>query len=625
MGNPPSGTTLQLIVSRVYQTPVSVNCQLALQQQDITLANINNPVFEDPINLNDPNIPDPQVNNATFALRPGETALVTLRGTIDTNTMQTVVANVAPVLIPHPANPNSTNPQFAAPLFITLNFLPDATFGQAYSTTLQAIGGTTPYTWNISSGALPAGLTLNSSTGTISGTPTTPGTSSFSVQVTDSSSPQRTTLKSLSLTVDKMATTTSVVSSSNPSVFGQSVTFTATASPVVAGAGTPGGTVTFMDGANALGTVAVGAGSATLTTSSLTVGTHSITAVYGGDPNFLGGTSGVLSQTVKQASTSTLLVSTLNSTLLGQSVTFTATVSAVAPGSGVPSGTVTFKDGTTILGSAAVNGGIASFTIGSLTAGNHPVTAIYSGDANFLGSSSAILTQVVNRGNTTTVVASTPNPSGVNQAVTFTATVSVIAPSTGTPTGSVTFNDGSTALGTTALSSGTATFTTSTLTAGTHSITAVYSGDINFSGSTSAALTQTFSYTFVGFLGPLTAAGTFSSPSFSGSANLGSAVPLKWQLKDSNGNFISSVSTLSLLQASLNTNCAGPPEGPAVVLYSPTNGATGGSTFRYDTSNNQFIFNWDTTSVVPIGPGCYSVLLQLNNNSPIRATIVQLN
>lgn len=625
VGNAPAGTALQLIVTRVYQTPVSVNCQLTLQQQDVTLANINNPVFQDPTNLNDPNIPDPQVSNATFALRPGETALVTLRGTIDTNTMQNVVANVAPVLIPHPADPNSTNPQFGAPLFITLNSLPDATIGQAYSTTLQAIGGTTPYAWNISSGALPDGLTLNSSTGTISGTPTTAGISSFTVQVIDSSSPQRTALKSLSLTIDKMATATAVVSSSNPSVFGQSVTFTATISPVVAGVGSPGGSVTYMDGTSTLGTVGVIAGGASFTTSTLTVGSHSITAAYGGDPNFLGGTSAVLSQTVNPASTSTLLVSSLSSTFSGQSVTFTATVSAVTPGAGAPSGTVTFKDGTTVLGSVAMNGGVASFTIGSLATGNHPVTATYSGDANFLGSTSAILTQVVTPGNTTTIVSSTPNPSGVNQAVTFTATVSAIAPSTGTPTGSVTFNDGATALGTGALSGGAATFTTFALTAGTHSITAVYSGDINFSGSTSAALTQTVSYTFVGFLGPLAAAGTFSSPSFSGTANLGSALPLKWQLKDSNGNFISSLSTLSLLQASLNTNCAGSPEGPAVVLYSPTNGATGGSTFRYDSSNNQFIFNWDTTSVVPIGPGCYSVLLQLKDNSPIKATIVQLN
>src|SRR5207249_5465091 len=81
------------------------------------------------------------------------------------------------------------------------------------------------------------------------------------------------------------------------------------------------------------------------------------------------------------------------------------------------------------------------------------------------------------------------NPSIVGTAVTFTA--SVTSPVTGTLTGTVTFQDGASALGTGTLSGGTVTFTTSGLTAGTHSITAIYGGDANFTGSTSPALTQT--------------------------------------------------------------------------------------------------------------------------------------
>jgi hypothetical protein len=69
--------------------------------------------------------------------------------------------------------------------------------------------------------------------------------------------------------------------------------------------------------------------------------------------------------------------------------------------------------------------------------------------------------------------------------------------------------------------------------------------------------------------------------------------------------------------------CSGQASGPAVLLYSPTYGATGGSTFRYDTSNNQFIFNWDTSSVP--GAGCYEVLLTLSDGSPAKATTIQLN
>src|SRR5207302_392645 len=92
-----------------------------------------------------------------------------------------------------------------------------------------------------------------------------------------------------------------------------------------------------------------------------------------------------------------------------------------------------------------------------------------------------------------TTLISSLNPSALGQAVTFTATVTSSA--TGTPTGTVTFQDGASALGTGTLSGGTATFTTSALTAGTHSITAIYGGDANFTGSTSPILTQTINQT----------------------------------------------------------------------------------------------------------------------------------
>src|SRR5262249_28755576 len=72
----------------------------------------------------------------------------------------------------------------SSPLTITTTTLPAATVGAAYTTTLTATGGTPPYSWSIASGTLPAGLTLAASTGVISGTPTTAGASSFTVQVT---------------------------------------------------------------------------------------------------------------------------------------------------------------------------------------------------------------------------------------------------------------------------------------------------------------------------------------------------------------------------------------------------------------------------------------------------------
>jgi hypothetical protein len=89
----------------------------------------------------------------------------------------------------------------AAPLTVTTSSLPAATLNAAYSTTLAASGGTMPYTWSITTGSLPSGLSLNSSTGVISGTPATTGSSSFTAQAADSSTPVQTATSSLSITV----------------------------------------------------------------------------------------------------------------------------------------------------------------------------------------------------------------------------------------------------------------------------------------------------------------------------------------------------------------------------------------------------------------------------------------
>ena len=80
-------------------------------------------------------------------------------------------------------------------------------------------------------------------------------------------------------------------------------------------------------------------------------------------------------------------------------MTFTATVTAKSPGGGIPTGTVTFKDGPSTLGTATLNGsGQAMFTTSTLAAGSHPITASYGGDANFKGGTSPKFTQTVNPG-----------------------------------------------------------------------------------------------------------------------------------------------------------------------------------------------------------------------------------
>src|SRR5439155_7884336 len=170
------------------------------------------------------------------------------------------------------------------------------------------------------------------------------------------------------------------------------------------GGGTPGGNVEFFDGATSLGVVALNASrQATLTLSTPAIGSHSITAVYAGDSNFTASTSPALNQVVNAASTTTTLTSSANPSLTGQSVTFTATVAAVAPGSGIASGSITFKDGSTVLGTATLNAsGQATFSTSALSVATHSISAVYGGDGNFAASTSPTLTQTVNVDSTST-------------------------------------------------------------------------------------------------------------------------------------------------------------------------------------------------------------------------------
>ena len=195
---------------------------------------------------------------------------------------------------------------------------------------------------------------------------------------------------------------TALASSSNPSTNSQSVTFTATVSGT---GGTPTGTVTFYDGATStaasLGTMSLnGAGLGTFSTSALTIGTHSITAQYNGDSNFGPTTSATVAQVVTGQQNTAVLQSSVSPSVLGQSVTFTATVSGTG---GTPTGTVTFLDanssldGNTSLGTATLSGGVASISTTSLVvAGTHSMTASYSGDTVFGPTTSAPIMQQVN-------------------------------------------------------------------------------------------------------------------------------------------------------------------------------------------------------------------------------------
>lgn len=194
-------------------------------------------------------------------------------------------------------------------------------------------------------------------------------------------------------------TTTTVTSAANPSVFGQTVTLTATVASGIAG--TPSGTVAFLDGTTQIGTAAMNAsGVATLTTSALSTGSHSVTAAYGGDSTYAASTSAVLTHVVAPAASGTTVTASSNPSVAGQSATFSATVAAAAPGAGTPTGTVQFViDGVNSGSPVTLSSGKAtSAAATALTTGSHTVSAIYSGDANFTTSTAANLTQSVTAG-----------------------------------------------------------------------------------------------------------------------------------------------------------------------------------------------------------------------------------
>jgi hypothetical protein len=131
---------------------------------------------------------------------------------------------------------------------------------------------------------------------------------------------------------------------------------------------------------------------ATFTTSSLGAGSHSITAIYGGDGIFTPSTSPALNQVANQVPTTTALASSVNPSNVHQAVIFTSTVTSATV---TPTGTVTFKDGATVIGTATLTAGAAAFTTSSLAPGTHTITASYGGSAGFVGSMSPALTQTV--------------------------------------------------------------------------------------------------------------------------------------------------------------------------------------------------------------------------------------
>ncbi len=209
---------------------------------------------------------------------------------------------------------------------------------------------------------------------------------------------------------------------------------------------------------------------------------------------------------------SVTLSSSLNPSSYGQSVTFKAKISSALNGENI-----NFKDGSNTIGTSIISGGFATITLSTLSATLHTMTASYPGDANNQPSTSSAVLQLVKPVSTATTLTSNQISSTYGQAVTFTAT---ITSSGGTvPNGDiVNFKDGSTIIASNAVVSGSASISTNALAPGLHSITAVYSGDTNFTSSTSSVVLQ-------GVKGSSSSSTTIAPPSCGIGLNISSGSP----------------------------------------------------------------------------------------------------
>ena len=300
-----------------------------------------------------------------------------------------------------------------------------------------------------------------------------------------------TTSNLATLTVNPATTTTTLGASVNPSVAGQSVTFTATVAAVAPGSGLPSGTVIFVIDGVSQPPVALVAGQAMLTISALSVGSHPISANYAGSTNFNSSSNVPFSQVVNKANTTlTSITDAPDPSVTGQAYTVGFTLNVTSPGAGTPTGTVTVSDGAG--GTCTATLPTTSCSLTSILAGNKTVTITYNGDANF-NTSSNTAGHAVNQADTlTTITADNPDPSVVGQSVTVNYTVAANSPGSGTPTGNVVITvSGGAETCTGTVAGGFCSLPLTTL--GNRTITATYQGNTNYNGSASAGAPHTVS------------------------------------------------------------------------------------------------------------------------------------
>jgi hypothetical protein len=465
-------------------------------------------------------------------------------------------------------------------------------------------------------------------------------------------------------TVSQARTSTEVPARVNPIVFGQPATVTAYVNPVSPGSGTPTGTVQFQaDGANVAEPVTVVGGRADLTFSSLSVGSHTISASYSGDASFMV-SSGSASQTVNRADTTTSVAAMTNPSVYGETASFAVTVAAVSPGSGTPEGTVQFRDNGTDLGPpVTLSRGSASVAVTSLLAGAHTITAEYAGDSGFNRSTSGRVFQTVDRATATitlsglswiydgsprtataatepadlggvsitydgsaapptdagsyTVVASLDNRN--YQAASAMATLHILPARqfiTFDPLEDKTYGDPAFLVSARASSDLTVTFTAAgscsvsgamvtLMSAGLCTVTAEQRGNRNYEAAPIVSRRFDVAYTWSNVLRPVNVDGTSIF-------KLGSAVPVKFQLTGASA-------ALTNLAARIYVAPVRNGEIGLEIRAISAAAADSGNMFRYDSSSGQYLFNLATTALTP---GTWRIRIDLLDQSPVPHTVV---
>ncbi len=301
---------------------------------------------------------------------------------VGSRTLEVVYLGDANYELVHSPGISQTITQAASTTTLTSSSNP-STFGSAvtFTATLNSTSASGTVTFAVD-GNLQSPATVQSGKATFTTSTLTAGTHTIAATYSGDNNFTGSSSSGFTQTVNKVDTTGVIQSSPNPSVYGQTVNLSGTVSP-----STATGPVTFYDGPNPLGNST--APNPTGSTSSLSVGSHSLSFIYGGDSNHNASFSNTITHVVNKADTSIALTGPSSAVDFGSSVPISAAVSAVAPGAGTPTGTLTLYEGAQNLGSGTLSGGQVTISVPDLLPGSHNVTAVYNGDGNFNGSSSS--------------------------------------------------------------------------------------------------------------------------------------------------------------------------------------------------------------------------------------------